>query len=86
MTPGGAARLVGYDLKFDPADPNQGAFFIAADNSETRAEILIHNMPRELSFLNPALPAGVYRLQVRAILNDTPDLRVGQLEEQLTVA
>jgi hypothetical protein len=86
VTPGGAARLVGYDLKFDPADATQGVFFIAADNSETRAEVLIRNMPRELAFLNPALPAGVYRLQVRAPFSDAGDLRTGDLEAKLTVA
>lgn len=86
VTPGGAARLMGYDLKLDPADAAQGVFFIAADNHETRAEVLIHNMPREVAFLNPVLPAGVYRVQVRAVFRDTADLRVGELEAHLTVA
>ena len=86
VTPGGGARLLGAVLKFDPADPAQGVFFIAADNSETRAEVVIRNMPGELSLLNPALPAGEYRLQVRAAFGDPTDLRVGELAAKLTVA
>ncbi len=85
LTPGGAGRVVGDSLKYDPADPAQGVFFIAEDASEVRADVLVRNMPSEVILTNPALAAGRYRLQVRASFNGNGDIRSGTLERTLTV-
>ena len=36
LTPGGVGRVLGKHLKFDPADPQQGIFFVNADRRATR--------------------------------------------------
>jgi len=38
-------------LKFDPADANQGIFFVAEDGSATRMDIAGRNKPSELMFM-----------------------------------
>lgn len=86
VTPGGLARLAGSDLKFDPADPRQGVFFIGASGKEVRVEVVDRNTARVLVFLVPALSPGEYTLQVRATLNGGEELRTGVLKQQLTVA
>jgi hypothetical protein len=85
ITPGGQAQLLGLRLRFDPDDPQQGIFFIAADKSEVRAGRMARNVPGELIFVAPALPAGDYTLQVRASFNDNGDVRAGALKVKLTV-
>ena len=62
MTPGGLAQLDGHRLKFDPADPAQGIFFVAADRRETRVEEIARNRPAELILRVPPLAAGTYPL------------------------
>jgi hypothetical protein len=85
LTPAKLARLSGYELKFDPADPNQGVFLIAADRTTSRVELMAQNEPRQLIFMNPvSLGPGHYTLEVRAACGD--GLRVGRLLEQLEVA
>ena len=84
VTPGGDGRILGQGLRFDPDDPRQGIFFIAADGSETRVERLSMNTPGLLVMRIPMLPAGLYTVQVRALVNDYA-LRAGQLDETLTV-
>ncbi|MFH5834345.1 DNA-binding domain-containing protein [Halalkalibaculum sp. DA384] len=87
ITPGGGARIVGQLLKFDEEDPDQGIFFVNTSNgTETRVEsTLLRNKPSELIFINPELDPGTYRLEVRAILQDTTNLRTGLMTDQLTV-
>ncbi len=87
LTPGGMGEVLGHRLKFDPSDPAQGIFFIAEDGTETRVTVVGRNKPGDLMFLVPAsLAAGEYTLEVRAIFRKTTDLRVGRLDEVLTVA
>ena len=88
ITVGRGARITGSLLKVDEEDTSQGIFFIHADDStETRVEArLLKNKPGELIFINPDLPAGTYRLEVRSIINDTSELRKGILSDELTVA
>ena len=83
LTPGGMGRLVGHRLKFDPADVNQGVFFVAA-GGEVRVDVVGKNLPGELMFMVPALPAGDYTLQVRAAFAGD-DVRTSALEATLTV-
>jgi len=86
LTPGGLGQVLGYRLSFDPADSEQGIFFIAADKTATRVETVGRNKPGELLFTVPVLAPGSYTLEVRAILNDNHEVRGGQLAATLIVA
>jgi hypothetical protein len=86
ITPGKMARILGEELKYDDADSNQGIFFINDENEETKVDMVLDNLPKQLTFDIPAsLVSGIYRLQVRSNYR-SKDIRVGDLEEQLTVA
>ena len=86
LTPGGMGRLIGHRLKFDPADPQQGIFFIAADGTERRVSVVGKNKPGELLFLVPEeLTAGAYRLEVRVRPKWSRDMHTGALEAALIV-
>lgn len=85
LTPCGIGRLAGHQLKFNPDDPEQGIFFVAADGRTARVEFVGKNMPAELSFLIPALEPGEYRLQVRAIVCGCRGMRSGTLKSSLIV-
>ncbi|MCV9386365.1 DNA-binding domain-containing protein [Reichenbachiella ulvae] len=86
LTPGGVGDLRGSRLKIDPADSNQGVFLIAADGTETRAEVYIRNKPSNLIFMIPAgLAAGEYSLEVRTVFRSTVQLRAGVFDLALQV-
>ena len=87
LTPQGGARIKGSLLKFDEEDNQQGIFFInTQDATEHRVERApLRNMPKELIFTLPDLPAGEYRLEVRSILSNTTTMRTGILSTPLTV-
>ena len=85
LTPGGMARLSGYRLKFDPADPEQGLFLMAADQSTIRVEVIGRNTPNELIFMTPSgLAPGQYTLMVRVRFGQN-SVRIGLFEGMLTV-
>jgi hypothetical protein len=86
LTSGGSGRLIGRNLEFDAADPTQGVFFLDAGGVATRVAAMIWNKERHLIFTVPVLASGAYTLEVRAMLNNTHDLRVGKLDAVLTVA
>jgi hypothetical protein len=84
MTPGGIGRLTGYRLKFDPADANQGIFFI--NGSTTQVDVVGKNDPSELMFLVPAsLTSGNYSLEIRSAIGNTAVLHTGLLADVLRV-
>jgi hypothetical protein len=86
VQPGRVGQVSGRRLKFDPADPTQGIFFIATDGSATQATVLVMNTPRKLIFETPAgLAPGQYVLEVRAMVNGSGAVRRGRLVELLTV-
>ena len=84
LTPGGMGQLVGHRLKFDPADTDQGIFFVASDGSATKVVVVGKNKPGGLIFMIPTLPAGEYTIEVRAAFGD--EIRSGALDATLTVA
>ncbi len=86
VTPGHTARLHGHRLHVDPADPSQGVYFVDAAGTATRVEEITWNMPGRLMFVNPALPAGVYRLEVRTLKQSSDETRDGVLPDKLTVS
>ena len=85
LTPGGLGRVYGTRLKFDPADPRQGVFFVAGDGRATRVGPSAENHPKQLIFLVPPLAPGDYALEVRARAEDSGDVRTGRLHYTLTV-
>jgi hypothetical protein len=85
LTPGNIAQVRGSRLKFDPADPQQGIYLLAPDGAETKATTVSRNKPAQLDFLVPPLAAGEYRLEIRAILHGSKDLKKGALAYPLTV-
>ncbi len=86
VTSGSVGNLTGRRLKFDPGDPEQGVFFIAADNTTHKVETMVKNLPAESIFIIPTLAAGNYTLEVRAIQPGSTQLRSGQLRHILTVS
>lgn len=87
ITPGGGAKIYGSLLKFDEEDRDQGIFFINLENGfENRVEDnILRNKPRELIFINPDLPTGSYRLEVRSMIKDTTVIRTGRHQSKLMV-
>lgn len=87
LTAGGLGRLVGRRLKFDADDPAQGIFFLSlGDGSAARVELVAMNLPAQLIFTVPSLPAGAYEVEVRTLVNDSEKLRQGRLDAVLTVS
>lgn len=84
VTPGSGAKIKGYRLKFDQTDPEQGVFFVSASGVETRVEQVLSIRPSEVIIILPALPADMYRLEVRGMFGKT--VRAGSLTQKLTVA
>lgn len=85
LIPGGGAILRGHKLQFDPDDREQGIFLANGNGRAIRAEVILRNTGRELSFLVPAqLKPGDYSVEVRARYG-TENLRSGRLEQTLTV-
>jgi len=86
LVPGGGAILRGHQLQFDPAATEQGIYLANGDGSSTRAEVILRNTNRELSFLVPAgLHPGPYTVEVR-VRYGSERLRSGRLEQTLAVA
>ena len=85
LSSGGLAVLRGCYLKYDAADPLQGIFFIATDNTEIRVEVISLNKPGELHFQAPALATGEYRVEVRAIIKGRKEISAGILGAAVTV-
>jgi len=86
LTPNSVGRVTGRNLKLDPADPQQGVFFIGADGAETRAPMYVTSKPGEVIFTTPALEAGDYDLRVCAQVPGSKDkVRCDELELALTV-
>jgi hypothetical protein len=86
LTPGGIGQIVGEELKFNPNNPQEGIFFVAADGTETKVQIIASRTEGKLVFSIPALPAGNYTLEVRRAYTKENIIRKGVLSDTLTVA
>jgi len=88
LTAGGIGQIVGEELKFNPANGDEGIFFIAADNTATKVDIIASRTEGKLVFSIPAtLTAGNYRLEVRKGYGTTNlVVRGGSLSDLLQVA
>jgi len=86
VTPGNIGQLSGSRLKYDPAQADEGIFFLpTAGGAEIKVTTVQKNKPAQLVFLVPALMPGTYYLEVRARMRALADLRTGRLDAVLTV-
>ncbi len=86
ITPGSTAEIKGELLKIDDDDLQQGVFFIAGDDGETRADAYLHNKPSHLIFNVPAgLLPGEYRVEVRNKVNRSNLIQREALNQKLSV-
>ena len=75
-------------MKFDPAESDEGLYFVADAGGDTKAPTVQKNKPSQLVFLVPTLVAGTYHLEVRARMGSgtsARELRIGRLDSTLTV-
>lgn len=87
LTAGGIGQIVGDELKFDASKPQEGIFFIAADNTATQVTIIASKTEGKLVFSIPSLPAGNYTLEVRKGYGTTNVVvRSGSLQDVLLVS
>ena len=88
VTVGNIGEVAGSRLKFDPAQADEGVFFVATAGGETKvaSAAVQTNQPGKVLFLIPAtLIAGTYNIEVRARVSGGTELRVGRLDPVLTV-
>ena len=88
ITPDNIGQLSGNRLKFDPAEADEGLFFVATVGGETKVSTVQKNKPSQLVFLIPPLADGTYHLEVRARMasgTSARQLRIGRLDATLTV-
>lgn len=86
ITPNGPVRIIGSLLQFEEDDPDQGIFFVDTNSrEEIKVASPIKNMPSELIFVNPDLPAGTYKMEIRSIVYNTSKIRKGILNDSLKV-
>ena len=77
-------ELVGFRLKFDETDPEQGIFFISENGPSVHVEVIGANQPKKLLFMVPELIEGTYQIEVRARFGDNM-IREGRLLTKLSV-
>lgn len=87
VTPGNIGQLSGSRLKYDPAQADEGVFFLPTGGGpDTKVATVQKNKPSQLVFLVPAgLGVGTYYLEVRARVRGGTYLRIGRLDSVLTV-
>jgi hypothetical protein len=85
ITPGNIGSIMGKRLTFNAEEADEGIYFIAEDNTETKVTIVQKNKPSELVFLvPPGLAAGTYRLVIRN-RQFTDKLNNTEIDQTLTV-
>ena len=88
VTIGNMGQLSGSRLKFDPAEADEGLYFVADAGGETKVSKVQKNKPAQLVFLVPTLMDGTFHLEVRARMGtgtSARELRIGRLDAPLTV-
>lgn len=87
ITKGGIGIIIGEELKFNPANVNEGVFFYSEDNEITKVSNLAGITNGKIIFTIPStLVAGNYTLKVIKAYGKHNELRTGELHEILTVA
>ena len=86
ITVGNIGKIRGMKLKTDTAKPDDGIYFVPiAGGAAIKVTSIASNKAGELIFINPILPAGNYRLEVRVAYTNANVLRIGSLDGSLTV-
>jgi hypothetical protein len=87
ITPNGIAQIEGNHLKFNPANPSEGLFFVNGNNEIFQATIFATRHPSKLIFSIPgAMPTGTYTLILKKAFGKTATtLRKGALPFSLKV-
>mgnify|MGYP000867925226 CR=1 FL=1 len=80
--PGGTARVLGTNLRFDKTDPKQGIFFVSvADPAvEYRASIYSGIRPSEIHVTIPELEPGEYTVMIRCMTPNNKEMVTGTLD------
>lgn len=88
LTPGGIGQVVGEELKFNPDNVAEGIYFVAADGTATKVNIIASRTEGKLVFSIPTtLATGFYTLEVHKGYGTTNVvLRSGSLHEGLQVS
>jgi|GEM_PF-1768512 len=82
---GDAAQLEGKLLRFDPADEDQGVFFVSKGVCTRVTGYLLTSRSRILFLLPEALAPASYRVEVRAMVYRTSCIRTGALTDPVKV-
>jgi hypothetical protein len=77
-TPGSIVRLLGDNLKFDPARADEGVF-LRGEADETRMLIYSTVGPRQVDALVPATVSGAQQVVVRTRYTPNGELREGRM-------
>lgn len=87
LTPGNIGRIMGEELKFNPANADEGIFFVDSANVPTKVVTIDVRTEGRLSFMIPSnLTTGSYRLEVRKAYGTTNVVvRTGSLSDLLQV-
>lgn len=87
LTPRSSVDLYGENLKIgDMNNPEQGIFLIDSKGEEVKVDRLTLNQPKKLVFSVPeTLKKGNYSLEIRTVMRNNKNLRVGRLNEVLVV-
>ena len=87
ITPSNIGTIVGEELKFNPDNNAEGIFLIDGDGNETAITSTATRTEGKLVFMIPAgLAAGSYKLQVRKAYTNSNTIRVGELNDDLSVS
>lgn len=70
ITPGQPAKILGDNLRVDPADPQQGVYVVQQSNDKkTPVTVFVDNLPSKLAVVMPTnLPKDDYSIRVRALV------------------
>jgi len=84
--PASIGRISGDNLKLDASDAAQGVFFVAANGSETRAQVYSHIGSTRIDLLTPAGLSGTQGLVIRTRYSAAGGLRAETYAHELTAA
>lgn len=85
---GGIGQLIGYRLKFNPEQEDEGIFFIHKETKAvTKVSAVQDNRPRQLVFLIPSEleTEAEYWIEVRTRVGHSSELRAGRLDEAVPI-
>ena len=86
LTPGSIGQLAGNDLKFNPANAEEGIYLTNETGTETKVTELAIRTEKRLLFTIPSgLVAGGYQIEVRKGYGKMATIRTGVLHKQLEI-